>query len=90
MQKQQSADDGVKDTQKQYGAINWELIERIKQLSAPEKNERAFAAADFALRQKKLILTEKYPEWPPEKVDREARRIVFGVSKEMLPGDSQP
>ena len=70
---------------RQYEAVNWELIERIKQLSEPEKNEHAFAAADFALGQKRLILVEKHPEWPPEKVDKEAHRLVFGVAEELFP-----
>lgn len=69
---------------RQYEAVNWELIDHIRQLSVPEKNRRAFAAADFALRQKKLILAEEHPEWTPEQVSNEARRLVFGVSKESL------
>jgi hypothetical protein len=68
----------------QYGAVNWELIRRVSRLSVPEKNERAFAAADFALRQKKLILAEEQPDWPAEQVIREARRLVFGVTEELL------
>lgn len=62
-----------------YDAINWELVQAIRQLSGPEKNERAFAAADFALRQKRLILAEEHPDWSVEKVDHEARRLVYGV-----------
>jgi hypothetical protein len=68
-----------------YGAINWELIERIRQLSVAEKNERAFAAADFALRQKLLILAEEHPDWSAEKVEREARQLLYGVSDELWP-----
>jgi hypothetical protein len=71
-------------SRRQYEAVNWELIAHIGQLSVPEKNKRAFAAADFALRQKKLVLTESHPEWSPEKVANEARRLVFGVSEESL------
>lgn len=67
-------------SRRKYEAVNWELITHIGQLSVPEKNERAFAAADFALHQKKLILAEGYPDWSPEQVAREARRLVFGVS----------
>lgn len=32
------------------GEPNWELNEAISKLSVPKKNERAFTAADFALR----------------------------------------
>lgn len=66
-----------------FGSINWELIDHIRQLSIPEKNRRAFAAASFALRQKQLILAEEHPNWTSEKVKQEARRQVFGV-----PGES--
>ena len=63
-----------------YEAVNWTLIGRLRQLSVPDKNRRAFAAADFALRQKKLILAEAQPEWTAEQVADEARRLVFGAS----------
>ena len=69
-------------SRQQYEAVNWELITHIGQLSVTEKNERAFAAADFALHQKKLILAEGYPDWSPEQVANEARRLVYGVSEE--------
>ncbi|MCP4428434.1 MAG: hypothetical protein GY803_28445, partial [Chloroflexi bacterium] len=55
---------------KQYEAINWKLIEAIRQLPIPEKNNRAFAAADFALRQKQLILAEEHPDWTTAEVDQ--------------------
>ena len=64
---------------RQYEAVNWTLIEAIRQLSVPEKNERAFGAAEFALRQKRLMLAEEYPAWSEKKTDREARRQVYGV-----------
>jgi DNA-binding transcriptional ArsR family regulator len=67
---------------RQYEAVNWELITHISRLSVSEKNKRAFAAADFALRQKKLILAESHPDWSPEQVADEARRLVFGASAE--------
>lgn len=68
--------------QKRFEAINWEWVKRVGQLSLPEKNERAFAAADFALTQKRLILAEENPTWSAAEVDREARRQVFGASEE--------
>jgi hypothetical protein len=64
----------------QYEEINWILIENLRTLSVAEKNQIAFAAADFALRQKRLILAEDHPNWPADKIDREARKQVFGVS----------
>lgn len=66
-------------------SISWELIEALRQLSIPEKNKRTFAAADFALRQKRLLLAEENPDWPAAKVDAEARRLVYGVAPEWLP-----
>jgi hypothetical protein len=65
---------------RQYEAVNWELVEAIRRLPVPEKNKRAFASAEFALRQKRLILAEEHPEWTEDKVDREARRQVYGVN----------
>ena len=65
-----------------YEATNWELVEAIRRLPVPEKNKRAFAAADFALRQKQLILAEEHPDWSAEDVEREARRLVYGVEQE--------
>jgi DNA-binding transcriptional ArsR family regulator len=63
---------------RQYEAVNWDLIEAIRHLPVPEKNKRAFAAADFALRQKRLILTEEHPDWSAAEVEEDARRILFG------------
>ena len=70
--------------QLQFGAINWQLIHRLQQLSLPEKNAQAFAAAQFALNQKRLILREEHPQWSVEQVDQTARRIVFGISDKDL------
>lgn len=64
-----------------YEAVNWTLIDHIRQLTVPQKNERSFAAADFALRQKKLLLAEAHPEWTAGQVDSEARRLVYGVTE---------
>ncbi|MCI0396419.1 MAG: hypothetical protein L0332_18560 [Chloroflexi bacterium] len=58
--------------------INWEYVTAIRQMSVVEKNQQTFAAADFALRQKRLILAEEHPEWSAEEVDATARRLVYG------------
>ncbi len=63
-------------------AISWELVAAIDKLTVAEKNQRAFAAAEFALQQKMLILMEEHADWPPEKVEATARRIVFGPAAE--------
>lgn len=55
---------------KQFAATSQQLIERIRQLSIPEKNRQAFAAANFALTQKRLILREEKPDWTPNKLTR--------------------
>lgn len=65
-----------------YDAPNWELITAIRHLSVPEKNKRAFAAADFALRQKRLLLTEEHPDWSAVEIEEKARRLVYGVGQE--------
>jgi len=65
----------------QYEATNWDLVAAIGQLSVAEKNRRAFAAADFALQQKKLLLAEEQPGWHDAEVEQEARRLVFGENE---------
>lgn len=71
----------------QYEAMNWERIEAIRQLPIPEKTKRAFAGADFALCQKKLILAKEHPGWTSDEVTKVARRLVYGVIDSMLPMD---
>ncbi|UCC52357.1 MAG: hypothetical protein JSV68_00025 [Anaerolineaceae bacterium] len=65
-----------------YESVNWELIKAIRHLAVPEKNKRAFAAADFVLRQKRLILAEEHPDWSVQEVDEAARRLVYGITPE--------
>lgn len=59
-------------------APDWQHIEFISQMTVREKNRRAFAAAEFALQQKRLILAQEHPDWTSEQVDEEARRQVYG------------
>jgi len=66
---------------RQYETTSWELIKAIGELSVAQKNKRAFAAADFALRQKQLILAEEHPDWSNTKVEQEARGLVFGEAE---------
>lgn len=68
----------------QFDDTNWTLIRQLGRLSVPEKNERAFAAADFALTQRRLVLTEEHPDWTGDMIEREARRLVYGLSVEGL------
>lgn len=65
-----------------YETVNWELIEALRELPVPEKNKRAFAAANFALRQKRLLLAAEHSDWSAAKVDAEARRLVYGLTPE--------
>jgi len=65
----------------QYEAISWALIDALGDLSVSEKNQRAFAAADFALRQKQLILAESHPNWSEADIEAEARRLVYGTTE---------
>ena len=62
-----------------YDTTNWPLIDAINDLPITEKNRRTFAAADFALRQKKLLLAEAHPDWSASTIEQEARRQVFGT-----------
>lgn len=50
----------------------------IRNMLPSKKNRLAFAAAEFALRQKRLILAQENPAWNTQEVDREARRLVYG------------
>lgn len=59
-------------------AFNSRHLQGIRRMTVPEKNRQAFAAAEFALQQKRLILARENPDWTREKVDREARRQVYG------------
>lgn len=56
-----------------------EWLMKVRDLDSAAKNEVAFAAAEFARRQKYLIVAGEHPDWPEEQVDREARRLVYGV-----------
>ena len=67
-----------------FASVSWELIAAIGKLSVVDKNRRAFAAADFALRQKKLMLAEAHPDWSAAEIEDEARRLVYG------PGEVSP
>ena len=67
----------AKPNRQPFESPNPAFIERLRQLSPAEKLNRAFAMADFALRQKKLILAETHPDWSPKEVDMEARRQVY-------------
>ena len=67
-----------------FEEINWNLVGQLRRLPTVEKNMRAFAAADFALRQKRLVLAEDHPEWPAELIELEARQLVYGVTPDML------
>lgn len=61
-----------------YEELSWQQIRDLRDLTVTEKNQQVFAAADFALRQKRLLLAEKHPNWTKTDVDKEARRQVFG------------
>ncbi len=68
----------------QFEIINWQLVQAIRHLSVSEKNKRTFAAADFALRQKRLIFAEEHQDWSAKEIEMEARRLVYGISQEAL------
>lgn len=52
--------------------------ESITKMTVAQKNIASFAAAEFALRQKRAIARLEHPEWPDEQIDEMARRLVFG------------
>jgi len=50
----------------------------IREMTIAQKNRQAFAAAAFALQQKRLLLAREHPERHSEEVDAAARRLVYG------------
>lgn len=68
----------------QFHADDRAWVEHIRGMSVPQKLEAAFAAADFALRQKRLLMREEHPEWTDEQVEGEVRWQVFGVRGDNL------
>ena len=66
--------------QPRFETIDWTWVEHLRQLSGAEKNQIAFAAADLALRQKRLLLAKEHPAWSATQVEQETRRQVFGVA----------
>lgn len=66
--------------QPRFETINWTWVEHLRQLSGVEKNQIAFAAADLALRQRRLLLAKEHPDWTVTEVEQAARRQVFGVT----------
>jgi hypothetical protein len=67
---------------RKYESTNWQLVDAIRQLPVSEKNRRVFAAADFAFRQKCLLLREDRPNWSETEIEEEARRLVYGIAQE--------
>lgn len=50
----------------------------VCRMTVAQKNRQTFAAAAFALQQKRLLLAREHPEWNEEHVDAVARRLVYG------------
>lgn len=53
-------------------------VAAIRSMDVAQKNRQAFAAAAFALQQKRLLLAREHPEWDETKIDTAARRLVYG------------
>lgn len=66
------------DKKPAFDSTNWTYIKHLRKLSTSEKNHLAFGMADFALRQKRLLLQEEYPEWTVREIDTRARELVYG------------
>ena len=82
---------GVEGYYLKYPALNSQLPkwkepknerywEAVRSMSVAQKNKRAFEMADFALKQRRLILKKDNPDWSDAEVDIRAREIVFGVN----------
>ena len=53
-------------------------VTAVRAMSITQKNRQTFAAAAFALQQKRLLLAREHPEWDEVQVDASARRLVYG------------
>lgn len=60
-------------------SLDPEWIVRLRGLGFAEKNAIAFAAAESALQQKRLLIAAEHADWTAGMVDAEARRLVFGA-----------
>lgn len=54
------------------------LIDAIRKMPIEKKLASAFAMADFALQQKRLLLSRQHPTLSSEEIDKRARTFVFG------------
>jgi hypothetical protein len=61
-----------------HARLDWQHIAGIRQMSVVEKNRQAFAAAEFALRQKRLFLRRRHPDWDDAGIEQAARQLVYG------------
>jgi hypothetical protein len=61
-----------------HAPLDWQHIAGIRQMSVVEKNRQAFAAAEFALRQKRLLLRRQHPDWDGAGIEQAARQLVYG------------
>lgn len=59
-------------------SIDTRHLAGVRTLTVVQKNRQAFAAAAFALQQKRLLLAREHPEWDEQQVDAGARRLVYG------------
>lgn len=58
--------------------IDSRYLAGVREMTVVQKNRQAFAAAAFALQQKRLLLAREHREWSAEEVDAAARRLVYG------------
>jgi hypothetical protein len=61
----------------------WEPVDAthvaaVRSMGVAQKNRQAFAAAAFALQQKRLLLACEHPDWDETEIDSAARRLVYG------------
>jgi hypothetical protein len=70
--------------------INWQHIAALRQMPVNEKNRMVSGLADFALRQRRLLLAQEHPEWSPDRIATEAQRQVFRPDRPPWPsGDDR-
>jgi hypothetical protein len=62
-----------------YEEVNPLQIEAYRSWDSARKMRSMFEIFEFALRQTRLAVRSRYPDWSDERVEKEARRLVTGV-----------
>jgi hypothetical protein len=84
--KQQDEETGEAASRRRlYEAVNPLQIETYRSWDGARKMRRMFEMFEFALRQTRLAVRSRHPDWSDEQIETEARRLVTGVEPVVIP-----